>query len=122
MAIDAEKVLKRVRGTEPDRGRISLYFDKQLWKDFQNQCEGLAASRVIEELVREFIDSKSRPLTTDLIDNESSTEILPSEIPKLLSKLSARQREKLFEEWQVLLRAMISLKNDADDESEEDVG
>lgn len=57
MPTDANEILKRARGEEPERGRISLYIDKGLWQEFQGHCGESSASRVVEELMRDFLKS-----------------------------------------------------------------
>lgn len=93
MGIDAANVLKKIRGIEPERGRISLYFDKQLWKEFQKHCEGLAASRVMEELAREFIASSGKKISvTNSLDSIDSSDQEIQDLVSLFKSLDHTQR------------------------------
>jgi hypothetical protein len=60
MPVDAKKVVSvlKIKGESP-KGRFSLYFDKSTFKEFQEACEkeDVSASRVLELLMREFIES-----------------------------------------------------------------
>ena len=57
MAIDAKKMIKKIQGAETQRGRVSLYLNKALFEEFKASCDDVSASRVLEELMREFIES-----------------------------------------------------------------
>lgn len=57
MAIDADKIFKRLRGEDSWRGSVTLYLNKRLYADFQDACGDIAPSKVIEELMKEFIES-----------------------------------------------------------------
>lgn len=61
MIIDARKVIDRLKNETGDRGRVVMYLSKALFKDFQKSCKnvGLSASKVSEELFKEFIESTS---------------------------------------------------------------
>lgn len=54
--MDANKILMRLRG-ESDRERISLYLSKSILKEFKDCCGDKSVSRVLEEMMREFVDS-----------------------------------------------------------------
>lgn len=56
MLMDARKTIEKLKG-ETDRERTSLYLSKSIMEDFKTACEGVAPSRVMEELMREFIES-----------------------------------------------------------------
>lgn len=60
--IDAKKTMNKLRG-EADRSNKTLYLSKTLFKEFESYCEKISPSKVIEELMKEFIESskKSRP-------------------------------------------------------------
>ncbi len=57
MAIDAKRTLKKLRGEETKRGKTTLYLDKELYGQFKKACLELSPSRVVEELMREFVKS-----------------------------------------------------------------
>ncbi len=60
MAVDAKKVFEKLKG-ESDRGKVTLYLDKDLLKKFRKVCEpNTSASRVLEELMKEFIESAAK--------------------------------------------------------------
>ena len=58
MAIDAKKVIKKLKG-ETKRDRATLYLDKELLKEFQVACKKhkISSNKAIEELMIEFLDS-----------------------------------------------------------------
>lgn len=53
------KALIKRLAKEKDRKKVSLYLSEGLYEDFKRQCKknGLAASAVMEELMREFLSS-----------------------------------------------------------------
>lgn len=57
MPVNPKYVLEKLRGNETDRGRVTLYLDKNLFKRFQEVCDDVSASRVLEEYMREFVES-----------------------------------------------------------------
>lgn len=54
--MDAKKTIKKLKG-EADRIRVSLYLSQSLLKDFKQVCGDISPSRVIEELMKDFIKS-----------------------------------------------------------------
>lgn len=60
MAIDAKKTLQKLRGEETKRGKITLYLDREIYELFKKQCAEIAPSRVINQLMLEFINSTKR--------------------------------------------------------------
>lgn len=60
--INAKETIQRLKG-EADRARFSLYLSQSVYEKFKLACEDVPPSRVIEELMREFINSsnESRP-------------------------------------------------------------
>ena len=54
--MDAKKTIAKLKG-EADRARMSLYLSQSIFKDFKEVCGDIAPSRVIEELMKEFIES-----------------------------------------------------------------
>lgn len=58
---DGKAILKRLAGTRrDDRMKISLYLSKSLYVSFKAICNDIPASQVMEELMREFIESTKR--------------------------------------------------------------
>lgn len=55
MTINAKTVLKRLDEKQNDRGKVTLYLSKALFKEFKSKCGEHSASVVIEELMKEFI-------------------------------------------------------------------
>lgn len=53
--VDAKSILNRI-DTDNNRGKVSLYLDKELYERFKKSCGKAPASRVMEELMREFIE------------------------------------------------------------------
>lgn len=63
MSSDVKKAIEKLKkesGTP--RGRVVLYFDKPLLKEFQTLCkkEGTSASKVLEEVMREYVTSAKK--------------------------------------------------------------
>jgi hypothetical protein len=56
MSLDARKTLEKLKG-EADRERTSLYLSKSVMEEFKKVCDGISPSRVMEELMRDFVDS-----------------------------------------------------------------
>ena len=56
--MDANKTLKRLRG-ERDRVSHSVYVSTQILTEFKEACGEISPSRVLEELMREFVDDYS---------------------------------------------------------------
>jgi hypothetical protein len=57
MGIDAKKILEELDKNEPKRQRTSLYLNSFLYEEFRASCAPHSPSRVIEELMREFLTS-----------------------------------------------------------------
>jgi hypothetical protein len=55
--INAKKTIKKLKG-EVDRKRMSLYLSESIFTKFKAACENIPPSRVMEELMKEFIKSK----------------------------------------------------------------
>jgi len=55
-SIDGQAILKALEGKKKDRGRVTLYLSKSLYQTFQKHCGDVAASEVVEELMRAFIE------------------------------------------------------------------
>jgi hypothetical protein len=57
--MDAHETLKKLllKG-ESLRGKFTLYLNKKNMEEFKKTCYPLAPSKVIDELIREFLESK----------------------------------------------------------------
>ena len=66
--MDAKKILDRLKG-EADRTRTSLYLSKSIMEDFKEACGVISPSRVMEDLMSEFIESykQQKSIKKDLI-------------------------------------------------------
>lgn len=53
--MDAKKTIEKLRG-ESDRARVSLYLSQSIFADFREVCGDVSPSKVIEELMREFVE------------------------------------------------------------------
>jgi hypothetical protein len=64
MRANAKRIVKQVKTNldENRSGRVNLYLNLKTYKSFKAACErqGLPASPVIEELMREFIKSLNK--------------------------------------------------------------
>lgn len=61
--IDAKKTIERLKG-ESDKERYSVYFSRFIFEEFKKHCGEISASKVLEELMKEFIESSksSKPV------------------------------------------------------------
>jgi hypothetical protein len=53
--MDARKILAKLKG-EADRVRTSLYLSRSIMEEFKDACGGMTPSRVMEELMLNFIE------------------------------------------------------------------
>lgn len=51
-------MLEKLKG-EADRERTSLYLSKSLMESFKEACGGISPSRVMEDLMRDFVEIKA---------------------------------------------------------------
>jgi hypothetical protein len=56
--MNAKKTLRKLRG-ESDRASHSVYISKTIMSEFSKACGDAGHSRVLEELIREFLDDLS---------------------------------------------------------------
>lgn len=61
--MDSKKIIEKLRG-EADRERVSLYLSKALMDELKAVCAPISASRVIEELIKEFLTDHDQRRTT----------------------------------------------------------
>ena len=57
VTIDAAQILDRVDGNK-DRKKVTFYLSEGLCNDFRLACDNMPVSRVIEELMKAFLESK----------------------------------------------------------------
>jgi hypothetical protein len=55
MQVNAKDILKRLK--KEDRIRRSFYISESIYDDFQRACGDVAVSQVVEELMRQFVES-----------------------------------------------------------------
>ena len=61
MAVNAKKLLNTVAEKPPrPRGNIHLYLHKELYKEFKKKCGTISATKVLEQFMREFIESAKK--------------------------------------------------------------
>lgn len=60
IGINAKAIKERLE-LDDDRKKVSLYLSKTVYKAFQKACGKAPASRVMEELMRQFIVSDRQP-------------------------------------------------------------
>lgn len=65
--IDSKNIIERLKGDETPRGRVTVYLDKGLFKDFKGVCSvnDVSASRVLEELMKGFIENEKDSLWSE---------------------------------------------------------
>lgn len=54
--MDAKKTIAKLRG-ESDRIRTSLYLSQSILADFKDVCGDVSPSKVMEELMKQFVES-----------------------------------------------------------------
>lgn len=54
--IDSKAILEKLE-LEDDRGKVTLYLSKSLYGKFKKICGKAPASRVVEELMKQFISN-----------------------------------------------------------------
>lgn len=94
--IDAKKILNKLHGEEPPRGAVTVYLNKGLYKDFKSTCKEVSASKVMEELMRQFIDSAN-----------SKTKNIDTNAEQLLSQIDDPE---IIDTIKGILEAHLSLK------------
>lgn len=59
MKVDGKALVQKLINEKGDRKKVSLYLSEGLYEDFKKQCDksDVAASAVMEELMRGFIES-----------------------------------------------------------------
>lgn len=53
--MNAKKTIEKLRG-EADRARMSLYLSQTIFQEFKRACGDVSPSRVMEELMKEFVE------------------------------------------------------------------
>ena len=61
---DPKLTIERLRG-ETDRMSMSLYLSKSVYEKFKQSCEEIPPSKVIEELMREFVELYEKDVGED---------------------------------------------------------
>lgn len=59
MAIDPKRIFEKLKNGN-DRGKVTLYFTKAIYKDFKKACGSHSASQVLEEMMKEFITASPK--------------------------------------------------------------
>lgn len=64
MVIDPEKLVESLKREKEksSRGRVTLYLDKDLMATFKKLCAPIAPSKVVEEFVRQFVNSSKKKI------------------------------------------------------------
>ncbi len=57
--IDAQKIIEKL-SLEEDREKVSLYLSRKLYERFKRACGTAPASRVMEELMKSFVEDLSK--------------------------------------------------------------
>ena len=60
--MDARKTIEKLKG-ESDRKTMSIYLSESVFEDFKKACGDLAPSRVLEELMKEFVEDIKKTKT-----------------------------------------------------------
>jgi hypothetical protein len=60
--MDAKKTIAKLKG-EADRTRMSVYLSQSIFNDFKQACGNVSPSRVLEELMREFVEDLKKTTT-----------------------------------------------------------
>jgi len=57
MKIEGKKILDKLAKEKSDRKKVTLYLSEELFEDFKESCGDIAASAVVEEMMRQFVQS-----------------------------------------------------------------
>ena len=57
MKIDAKEILNRLNQKKEDRTKRTFTISESLYEEFQETCGDLSTSSVVEELMRQFVES-----------------------------------------------------------------
>lgn len=57
--IDAKKTMSKLKG-ESEKGNRTLYFTNSIFEEFKAYCGTYSASEVLEQLMKEFIESAKK--------------------------------------------------------------
>lgn len=52
--INRREILNKLKAEGRDKKKVTLYLSEALYKEFQKACDGVPASRVIEEMIKKF--------------------------------------------------------------------
>jgi hypothetical protein len=64
VTIDGKEILARLAAAKKtDKDKVTLYLSRSLYRSFKDMCGEIPASVVIEELMKEFLDSTKRAKT-----------------------------------------------------------
>ena len=58
LKVDRQAILKKIQLEQSDKKKITLYLSEQLYEDFKTLCGAAPASRVVEELMWQFVHPK----------------------------------------------------------------
>lgn len=61
MKIDRSEIIKNAK-EKPKRSSSAIYLEQELFKEFKTDCKanGVSASKVLEELMRQFLANKKK--------------------------------------------------------------
>ncbi len=54
--ISRKEILGKLKQEGKDKKKVTLYLSASLYKEFQNACDGVPASNVVEELIKLYIE------------------------------------------------------------------
>lgn len=58
MALNGKQILEELEATQKnDRGRVTLYLSKSVYKAFADSCGEIPVSKVLERLLKDFVAS-----------------------------------------------------------------
>ena len=60
MKVEGKKILQKLFKEKSDRQKVTVYLSRSVFDEFKKSCGDIAASQVIEELMRQFNDSVKR--------------------------------------------------------------
>lgn len=60
MKVNAKGILQKLEKERSDREKITLYLSRSLYEEFKSTCGDVAASQVIEELMRQVLESANK--------------------------------------------------------------
>jgi hypothetical protein len=79
MTIDPKKIFERLSKPESERGQLSLYLDRALYKRFKDFCDDqrVSSTRALEEFMRATLDDSQAGADPSEVQVNIPSDLLP---------------------------------------------